>query len=147
MEEEEIESIYDIDIIYHLGVSVERQTKVYTVTEKTTGKEMAIRLYEVSPPRPNYDQWLEHKMLNPQRELFPAFDRNFMFCIGDPAIKRDKQIPLMHLVASKLRDHHLKGRVHSNLHPTNIMLSDELDVVEYMDSLKGGNKGNFYSSP
>lgn len=50
-------------------------------------------------------------------------------------------------VAKKLQEHHASGKIHSNIHNRNVLLSEDLDVVEFVDSLKFGNKNTFYSSP
>ena len=77
----------------------------------------------------------------------PCFDRNFNFCVGDPDIPLKKQLRLMQKVAIRLRDHHSKGRIHGNIHDKNILLSGDLDVIEFVDSLPQGNLGTYYASP
>ena len=137
-----------IDQVYFLGTSERRQSRVLEAVEKKTNKAMAIRHNEDENfKRPHYDQWIQTKILNEYQELMPCFDRNFNFCIGDPDISFKKQLKLMNKVAQRLKDHHSKGRIHGNVHDKNVLLSSDLDVIEFMDSLPQGNLNTYYSSP
>ena len=90
---------------------------------------------------------MDHYLMNHERERLTYYERNFHFCVGDEEIDEDSQIKLMQRVAIKLRNYHSEGKLHSNVHPTNILFSEDLQVCEFMDSLKQGNKDKFYSSP
>jgi tRNA A-37 threonylcarbamoyl transferase component Bud32 len=86
-------------------------------------------------------------MLNPQRELIAYYPKRFINAIGNKNLNNYQQIDLMIRVCRRLQGYHEKGKIHANLHPTNIMFTHDFKVVDFMDSLPNGNKGSFYSSP
>lgn len=86
-------------------------------------------------------------MLTPQREVLPYFTGNIGRFIGNSDLRPRDRLVLMFNVFKKLEKYHAEGKIHGNIHPRNILVTKTRRTVAFMDSLKGGNRNTFYSSP